>query len=609
MERARLLGAGVSTATAAYGAGVAQSPGLNQRLRNPGWLLLPAALFLSFIYLLPLFDLVRISLSGSTPWVYFERVFAVPLYWDSLVRTMQISLTVSILCLIFGYPTALLIHRSRGIVQILIAAAIVLPYFIAILIRTYAWMVLLGRNGPINKLAVWLGMLDEPAQLLFTRGTVLLGMTAVLLPLMVLTIYASVSRLDPSLTRAAQASGAGPIATFWRVLLPLTLPGMGAGFLLVFVTALGFFITPTLLGGPREMMFAMHITQQADFVTSEGFLQALAVVLLVITLVVVAVAGRMLGFEFIWGGRKLVDAPQKTSTDVTHVQRTTARRTPGMVLADTIGWPVLRLLSNLPGWVGALTVRGVGALVIATLIVPIVVVVIISFSQASYLTFPPPGYSLRWYERFFSDSQWMTAFRNSALIAAISACMAIVLGASAAMGIVRSALPGKSTIMLLLVSPIVVPPVVLGLSLYSLFLRFDLVGSVWGLAAAHAIGGLPIVVIIIAAALQNVDRKLEQAAAVHGASPVTVFRTVTLPAIAPGLAAAAFFAFLHSFDELVLSLFLSSPRLQTLPLRLWADVNYQLNPVLAVVSTLEVLLVIGGVVLARRVLARSRGIA
>jgi len=579
----------------------------SERLKNPAWLLVPAAVFLAFIYLLPVIDLVRISMSGSTPWVHFERVFAVPLYWEALVRTMQISLTVAFLCLVFGYPTALLIHRSRGITQMLIATAIILPYFIAILIRTYAWMVLLGRNGPINKLLQWLGILDEPAQLLFNRGSVLLGMTAVLLPLMVLSIYSSVSRLDPGLTRAAQASGAGPIATFWRVLLPLTAPGMGAGFLLVFVTALGFFITPTLLGGPGDQMFAMHITQQADFVSSEGFLQALAVVLLVITLVVVAVAGRFLGFEFIWGGGKLTEVHDepKDSVDGTTVN-TAPRRTFAMIVADAIGWPILRVLSALPGWTGTLTVRAMGGFVIAALIVPIIVVMIISFSKASFLTFPPPGWSFRWYEKFFTDSQWIAAFTSSLTIAVISSAMAVTLGGCAAMGIVRSTIKGKTILMLLLVSPVIVPPVVLGLSLYSLFLRFDLVGTIGGLAAAHAIGGLPIVVVIVAAALQGVDTRLEQAASVHGASPLTVFRTVTLPAIAPGLAAAAFFAFLHSFDELVLSLFLSSANLQTLPLRLWADVNYQLNPVLAVVSTLEVLLVVGGIILSRPVLARSR---
>jgi putative spermidine/putrescine transport system permease protein len=577
---------------------------LAMRLKNPALLLLPAVGFLSFIYLLPLIDLIRISISGPSWLTYFERVFSVPLYWQSLVRTMQISVTVAFLCLLFGYPTALLIHRTRGITRALIATAIVLPYFIAILIRTYAWMVLLGRNGPVNKFLVAIGVLDEPVQLLFHRGTVLLGMTAVLLPLMVLTIYSSVSRLDPGLTRAALASGAGPIAVFWRVLLPLTLPGIGAGFLLVFVAAIGFFITPTLLGGPGDQMFAMHITQQADSVTSEGFLQALGVVLLLITLAVVAIAGRFLGLEFIWGGRKLTEStPIQAAPTATSAA---PRRSIGAQFADIIGWPLLRLFGMLPASCGTWTVRLMGGLVVAVLILPIIVVMIISFSSASYLTFPPPGFSLRWYEQFFSDSNWMRAFWTSAWIATISALMAVGLGTCAALGIVRGDVRGKSAIMLLLVSPIIVPPVVLGLSLYTLFLKFDLVGSVFGLAAAHAIGGLPIVVVILSAALQGVDKRLEQAASVHGASSLTVLRLVTLPAIAPGLAAASFFAFLHSFDELVLTLFLSSAQLKTLPLMLWGDVNYRLNPVLAVVSTLEVLLVVGGLFLARPVLATSQ---
>ncbi|MCX7320582.1 MAG: ABC transporter permease subunit [Hyphomicrobiales bacterium] len=577
---------------------------LAMRLKNPALLLLPAVGFLSFIYLLPLIDLIRISISGPSWLTYFERVFSVPLYWQSLVRTMQISVTVAFLCLLFGYPTALLIHRTRGITRALIATAIVLPYFIAILIRTYAWMVLLGRNGPVNKFLVAIGVLDEPVQLLFHRGTVLLGMTAVLLPLMVLTIYSSVSRLDPGLTRAALASGAGPIAVFWRVLLPLTLPGIGAGFLLVFVAAIGFFITPTLLGGPGDQMFAMHITQQADSVTSEGFLQALGVVLLLITLAVVAIAGRFLGLEFIWGGRKLTEStPIQAAPSATSAA---PRRSFGAQFADIIGWPLLRLSGMLPASCGTWTVRLMGGLVVAVLILPIIVVMIISFSSASYLTFPPPGFSLRWYEQFFSDSNWMSAFWTSAWIATVSALIAVGLGTCAALGIVRGEVRGKSVIMLLLVSPIIVPPVVLGLSLYTLFLKYDLVGSVIGLAAAHAIGGLPIVVVILSAALQNADKRLEQAASVHGASSLTVLRLVTLPAIMPGLAAATFFAFLHSFDELVLTLFLSSAQLKTLPLMLWGDVNYRLNPVLAVVSTLEVLLVVGGLFLARPVLATSQ---
>ena len=575
---------------------------LRQRLSDPALLLLPAFAFLAFIYVQPLIDLMMTSVEGEPWYADLARVFSTPLYFDSLIRTMQIALTVALLCALFGYPAALLIQRTRGVTQMLVATAIILPYFIAILIRTYAWMVLLGRNGPINKVAVWLGIFDEPLGLLFNRGAVLLGMTAVLLPIMVLSIYSSLTRVDPALKRAAMANGAGPLAAFWRVLLPLTLPGVGAGFLLVFVQALGFFITPTLLGGPGDMMFAMHITQQADSVTGEGFLQALAVVLLVITLVTVAVAGRLLGFEFIWGGTRAAPAPKPAKA----VERT-PRRGLSATVADTVGWPLLRMVSGLQARWGAWTVRLMGGFIVAMLVIPIVVVMIISFSKASYLTFPPPAYSLRWYEKFFSDSNWMDAFWNSLGIACLSAGISVSLGATAAMGIVRSTIKYKSTVMLLLVSPMIVPPVVLGLSLYSLFLKFELVGTYLGLAAAHSIGGIPIVVVIVAAALQGVDRQLEQGAAVHGASPLTVFRTVTLPAIAPGLGAAVFFAFLHSFDELVLTLFLSSPRMKTLPLMLWGDINYQLNPVLAVVSTLEVLLVVGGIILARPVLTRRAG--
>ncbi|WP_102225321.1 ABC transporter permease subunit [Acidimangrovimonas sediminis] len=580
------------------------APGVLRHLSNPAVLLAPAVLFLAFMYITPLIDLIEVSLSGPTVWGYFERVFSVSLYSDALIRTIRISFTVGFLCLFFGYPIALLMHRTQGMTKVLIGAAIILPYFISILIRTYAWMVLLSRNGPINKVLMWLGALDEPAQLLFNRGSVLLGISTVLLPMMVLSIYSSLSRLDPNLNRAGLATGAGPIALFWRVTLPLTLPGIGAGFLLVFVTSIGFFITPTLLGGPGDQMFAMHIAQQAESPTGDGFLQALGVVLLVITLLVVGIAGKFLGFEFIWGGGALNDGAHGPAARPR--RRFSVSGLASGAAANRLGWPALRLLGRLPAASGTWTVRLLGGFVIVTLIAPIIVVMIISFSKASYLTFPPPGFSLRWYEEFFSDSQWMGAFVNSVKIACISAVISVTLGTMASIGVVRGRFRAKSAVMLFLVSPIIVPPVVLGLSLYSVFLHLDLVGSLVGLAAAHAICGMPIVIVIIAAALQGVDRRLEQAAAVHGAPVATVFLKVTLPAIAPGMAAAAFFAFLHSFDELILTLFLTSPELKTLPLRLWADVNYEISPILAVVSTLEVLLVIAGIFIARPVLMRGK---
>ena len=368
---------------------VASRPGLARHLQNPAWLLAPAACFLAFMYVLPLADLIWTSVSGPDWTFRFVRIFRVALYWNTLLRTLGISATVAFLCLIFGYPTALLLHRARGVAKTMVGLAIILPYFIAILIRTYAWMVLLARTGPVNKLAVWLGVLGEPTQLVFNRGSVLLGMTTVLLPVMVLSIYASVARLDDNLARAAQASGAGPIAYFWRIALPLTLPGIGAGCLLVFVTAIGFFITPTLLGSPRDQMFAMLIAQQAQSVTSDGFLQALAVVLLAITVGVVGIAGRILGFEFIWGGGKLSEpARDPARRSGGHAARSAAI---SRILADMIGWPLLRLLGSAPAQLGPWTVRGLGILVVSVMVVPILVVMLTSLQQRELSGVPTAG--------------------------------------------------------------------------------------------------------------------------------------------------------------------------------------------------------------------------
>jgi len=566
-------------------------------LRNPAWLLLPALAFLGVFYVLPLVDLLRLSVAGDAGLSYFARVFAVPLYWDSLVRTFGIAATVALLCALFGYPTALLVHRARGLWRLALLTAIVLPYFISVLIRTYSWMVLLGRNGPINKLLLGLGVIDAPLSLIFNRASVLISISAVLLPLMVLTVLGSLARLDPLVQRAAAASGAGPLAAFWRVVFPQTLPGLLAGLLLVFISALGFFITPSLLGGPGDQMFAMHITQQADFLASGGFLQALAAVLLAVTLAVVVVAGRFLGFEFIWGGRRAMPTERRAGRVPSLAVRW--RSALAERLADAVGWPMLRALGRVPALPAGVVSGALAAFALLTLLLPIGVGALISFSNAVYMSFPPPSYSLRWYAKFLADPVWLGSLLTSVQVALLATLISVLLGTSAALGLVRSNLSAKSAWMTFLVSPLIVPGVVLGLSLYSLFLRADLVGGVWGLAAAHAIGGIPLVLVIVAAGLQSVDVRQEQAAAVHGASPLRVFRFVTLPAIRPSVAAAAFFAFLHSFDDLVFAMFLSGSRMTTLPLRLWGNVNYKLDPVPAVVATFEVALILVGLFFAR----------
>lgn len=556
-------------------------------------LLAPALAFFAMFYLWPLTDMARLSVDTQPAWKFYARVFEVPLYGDSLVRTLSIAATVAGLCALFGYPTALLIHRSRGWLRWLLLSTVVLPYFISILIRTYSWMVLLGRNGPINKLLLALNLIDEPLSLIYTRAAVLASMSAVLLPLLVLTVLGALTKLDSSLERAARAHGASRLATFWEVTFPLTLPALCAASLLIFISALGFFITPSLVGGPGDQMFAMHITQQADFLASGGFLQALAMVLLMITLLVIALAGRLLGLQFIWGGRRT----SSPGNDRLRTYRLPLVFLPMRHSLSDLGVMLLRLANALPDWISSWCSRALAWAALLALVLPITIGALISFSRAVYMTFPPPGYSWRWYVQFFGDTGWMQALGTSLLIATGATIISVALGIPAAYALVRATLRAKTAWMTLFVGPLVVPPVVLGLSLYSLYLQLNLVGSLWALAAAHAIGGIPLVIVMVAASLQSVDIRQEHAAAVHGASPWLVFLHVTLPAISPSVLAAAFFAFLHSFDDLVLSMFLSSARVTTLPLRLWGNVNYKLDPMPSVVATLEVALIAAGLLI------------
>jgi ABC-type spermidine/putrescine transport system permease subunit I len=185
----------------------------------------------------------------------------------------------------------------------LLMILVLIPFWTSILVRSYAWMVLLGQEGLINRLLLAFGLLDEPVQLLNTRLAVYVGMIHILLPFMILPLYSVMRGIDRNLLRAAENLGATPVAVFRRVFLPLSLPGVGAGCLLVFILGLGFYITPALLGGQRDVMISMLIQQQVTLL-KWGIASALALVLLVVALGVYVVFTRLLGVERLYGGAR-----------------------------------------------------------------------------------------------------------------------------------------------------------------------------------------------------------------------------------------------------------------------------------------------------------------
>jgi len=249
-----------------------------------------ALLLVGFVY--PVARLVQLSFAdGTEPYV---RLVEGELYISVLTDTILISAAVATLCLLLGYPVALAMARLRRKASLLVTACVFVPLWTSVLIRSYAWVVLFQRNGLVNDLLQALGLTDGPLRLLYTQGAVILAMTHVLLPFAILPIQATLRSLPADLTRAASNLGATPIRAFLLITLPLSLPGVFAGTLLCFVLALGFYITPALVGGPNSMMMATLIGQQTLVVLDWPFAAALSTLLLTVSLLLVAVFRRAL---------------------------------------------------------------------------------------------------------------------------------------------------------------------------------------------------------------------------------------------------------------------------------------------------------------------------
>lgn len=230
----------------------------------------------------------------------------------------------------------------------------------------------------------------------------------------------------------------------------------------------------------------------------------------------------------------------------------------------------------------------VAALLCAWMLGPILVVAVLSFSGDAYLAFPPGTYSTRWYARFLADPRWRTALANSALIAVLTCVLATGAGFLAGYAFVRGRLALRGALMSLMLMPLIVPTIITAVALYFLSARLGLVGNLAWMAVAHAVVALPVVLVICQSALQGVDPGLERAALVHGCTRWGVFRRVVVPLALPGVLSGALFAFLASFDELVISLFLAGARGQTLPVRIWNSLTLEIEPTIAAVSTLLV---------------------
>jgi ABC-type spermidine/putrescine transport system permease subunit I len=275
------------------------------------WVLLslamPAFVTIVAIILIPvgwLFYLSFVGSDGQPSLEHYQKMIEYKSYARVFVTTFQVSILTTLLCILIGYPLAYFLASLPQRMAAIFMLAVLLPFWTSLLVRTYAWLVLLQRNGILNDFAISVGLWETPIKLVHNMTGTLIGMAHIMLPFLVLPLYGSMRKIERDMMHAAANLGASPIQAFWKVYFPLSLSGMAAGSLIVFVLCLGFYVTPAVLGGGRVVMVATQITAILEHQFNWGAASALGVVLLAVTLVVLYAAARLLKIDAVLFGKQ-----------------------------------------------------------------------------------------------------------------------------------------------------------------------------------------------------------------------------------------------------------------------------------------------------------------
>ncbi|WP_312795170.1 ABC transporter permease subunit [Tianweitania sp.] len=566
---------------------------------GPLWLVLPALALLAVFFIFPLARLFVLGVqdpgTGALTAEHYTRLIDTPVYWRILGITFRIAFLTAAFCLLLGYPLALWLSKMDSRRQSLMTLLVLLPFWTSYLVKTFAWMILLGNRGVLNSLLTDTGLLERPMRLMYNELGVIIGMVHAMMPLAVLTMLPVMNSIDNRLSLAAGTMGASRSQRFWLIYFPLSAPGVAAAGLLTFITSLGFFIVPAFLGGRGQTMLAQTIITQVQELVNWSFAAVLASLMVAATLVAIWIYNKFFGLSALSGQAPKVDGTPRGSATL---------RAGGQRVLKALAWlssPFDRFASQDPSAKGGFSIYALIAVIF--LVAPILVVFPLAFTSASSLQFPPPGYSLRWFEQYFSSPVWLAATLRSFGVAFATAFCATVLGGLAALALARSQSRWNGPIFALMLAPMVVPRIVIAVGLFYLMAQIGLVATNTGLVIGHTLLAIPYCFITIGAVLKSYDWRLNQAAETLGAGRLTILRRITLPLLRGGVISAALFAFVTSFDELTVAIFISGGLKTTLPKQMWDDMFLQLNPTLAAVSVV-VLLIVTVILLATRKLQK-----
>ncbi|WP_053383264.1 ABC transporter permease [Leucobacter celer] len=537
-------------------------------------LALAATGFFVIFFFWPLLDVVlrSISVDGVMDWgnPQFTLDSYLAVFQDEYLhlvewRTIVLAVNSTILALLLGFPTAYFISRLPARLAGVVLLLILIPFQVSIVVRLFAVTSILSPNGLVSQASQALG--GERFSLLYTQGGTLVGTVMYLLPYMVLILYSGMTGIDHNVLLAARTLGASGIQIFVKVFLPLVRTSILSGALLCFILALSFFIVPAILGGPQEQTVAVYIQQQIDLF-QWGIASALGVILLVATLILYIAVLRI-------GGGFQAPGVGAQAKGVSAEQRFTWS-------AGTV-------------FTGAITLVS-----LAVLLLPVLIVFPLSVGETQTVVFPPRGFTLDWYGQVLTTTTWLDPIVRSALVATLTGLASTAL----ALYLARVVQTAKSERTKLLISglafaPIITPAILLAIGIYAVELRLKLAGTIPGLVFAHTLISFPLAFAILNTSLASRGLDLETAAWTMGASRISAFWKVTVRGMIPAILSAFGLAFVTSWDEVVLALFLQTGPVKTLPVTIYQYLQSGIVPTVPAIAALLTLVVIAVIVIQR----------
>jgi putative spermidine/putrescine transport system permease protein len=554
---------------------------------DPLWLALPGLGFLTLFLILPTAQMLSVGffdkVTGALTLSAFARIWIGGPYLAVLSTTFSVAIWTTMLCVGLGYPLAYWLARKPPRQQRIAALFALLPFWTSALIKNFSWLVLLGRNGIMAKTMAAVGMTGGD-HLLFNRATVVFAMVHTLLPLAVVTMLPVMNQIDRRLVMAASTLGANNARGFWQVFLPLSMRGVAAAGLLVLVASLGFFITPALVGGAKDTMIGQLIILQINELQNWQLGSALAAILLISTISTCFVYDRIFGLSSVANDG---DRPARPDSVV---------RRAGLAIVSLggliFGQVEATWKRNIRGLPGDALLSVYAWTTIAILLVPIIAFVPMAFTGSTFLSFPPPSLSPRWFAEFAASPLWLGAMIRSFSIGFATAAITSLVAAMAALGVARTRSRLGSVAFLLYLSPMMVPSIVIAIALFYLFARISLVASNLGIIIGHTVIAMPVVFMVMLATFKGHDWKLDAAASTLGAGRLRTFWHVTLPLVASGLAVGFVTGFLQSFEELTVAIFVGGGIKTTLPKQMWDGILLQVSPIIAAASVVVLIVVI-----------------